>query len=70
VKSTSCVGYGACCPQRHARRKISVLRRSDWYVSGDHDPRWNDDALGDLKLVPGSAFEAVYTGEILHTPPP
>ena len=43
---------------------------SDWYVSGDHDPRWNDDALGDLKLVPGSAFEAVYTGEILHTPPP
>jgi hypothetical protein len=39
---------------------------SDWYVSGAHDPRWNDDRLGDLKQVPGSAFEAVYTGEILR----
>jgi hypothetical protein len=39
---------------------------SDWYVSGAHDPRWNDDRIGDLKLIPGSAFEAVYTGEILH----
>ena len=39
---------------------------SDWYVSGAHDPRWNDDRLGDLKKIPGSAFEAVYTGEILR----
>jgi hypothetical protein len=39
---------------------------SDWYVSGAHDPRWNDDHLGDLKKIPGSAFEAVYTGDILH----
>jgi hypothetical protein len=39
---------------------------SDWYVSGAHDPRWNDDRVGDLKKIPGSAFEAVYTGEILQ----
>ena len=39
---------------------------SDWYVSGAHDPRWSDDRLGDLKKIPGSAFEAVATGPILH----
>jgi hypothetical protein len=37
---------------------------SDWYVSGSHDDRWDDDAVGDLKQIPGSAFEAVDTGEI------
>ena len=36
---------------------------SDWFVSGAHDPRWDDDALGDLKLIPGSAFEVVDTGD-------
>jgi hypothetical protein len=39
---------------------------SDWFVSGAHDPRWDDDRLGDLKRIPGSAFEAVDTGPILH----
>ncbi len=37
---------------------------SDWYVSGQHDPRWDDDALSDLGAIPGSAFEAVQTGPI------
>lgn len=37
---------------------------SNWYISGAHDPRWDDDALGDLKQIPGSAFEAVQTGAI------
>ncbi|HYD09593.1 MAG TPA: hypothetical protein VEA78_05770 [Acidimicrobiales bacterium] len=37
---------------------------SDWYVSGAHDPRWDDGALGDLKQVPSSAFEAVETGPV------
>ena len=37
---------------------------SNWYVSGQHDPRWDDDALGDLKTIPGSAFEAVETGPV------
>ena len=36
---------------------------SDWYLSGAPDPRWNDEALGDLKSIPGDAFEVVYTGE-------
>ena len=39
---------------------------SDWYLSGAHDPRWNDDALGDLKQIPGDAFEVVDTGPVLH----
>ena len=38
---------------------------SNWYVSGQHDPRWDDDALGDLKQIPGSAFEAVNTGPVI-----
>jgi hypothetical protein len=38
---------------------------SDWYLSGAPDPRWDDDALGDLKTIPGNAFEAIETGEIV-----
>ena len=41
---------------------------SNWYVSGAPDPRWDDEALHDLSLIPGSAFEVVDTGERLHTP--
>ncbi len=37
---------------------------SAWYFQGDGDPRWDDDDLNQLKSVPGSAFEAVYTGDI------
>lgn len=37
---------------------------SDWYLSGAPDPRWDDEALRDLRDVPGDAFEAVYTGEV------
>jgi hypothetical protein len=39
---------------------------SNWFVSGQHDPRWDDDALGDLKQIPGSAFEAVESGPVIH----
>ena len=35
---------------------------SSWYISGAPDPRWSDDELHMLSQVPGSAFEAVYTG--------
>jgi hypothetical protein len=38
---------------------------SNWFVSGAPDDRWSDDRLGDLKDIPGSAFEAVDTGPIL-----
>jgi hypothetical protein len=34
---------------------------SDWYISGAPDSRWDDDVLGELKTIPGNAFEAVLT---------
>ncbi|PIV90292.1 hypothetical protein COW46_03370 [Candidatus Gracilibacteria bacterium CG17_big_fil_post_rev_8_21_14_2_50_48_13] len=37
---------------------------SDWFISGATDSRWNDEDLEQIKSIPGSAFEAVYTGEI------
>jgi hypothetical protein len=39
---------------------------SSWYISGSTDSRWNDNNLNELKTVPGSAFEVVQTGPILH----
>jgi hypothetical protein len=39
---------------------------SSWYISGAPDRRWDDANLEQLKSVPGSAFEAVQTGPILH----
>jgi hypothetical protein len=39
---------------------------SNWYLSGANDTGWNDDDLNQLKSVPGSAFEAVDSGPILH----
>jgi len=39
---------------------------SNWYISGTSDPRWDDNALDQLKRVPGSAFEVVQTGPIQH----
>lgn len=38
---------------------------SSWYFQGATDSRWDDDDLNQLKKIPGSAFEAVYTGEII-----
>jgi hypothetical protein len=37
---------------------------SPWYITGATNPHWNDASLNQLKNIPGSAFEAVYTGEI------
>jgi len=39
---------------------------SSWYITGAPDPRWSNEDLDQLKRVPGSAFEAVKTGPILH----
>ena len=39
---------------------------SSWDITGDADPRWNDNDLDQLKTVPGGAFEAVNTGPIHH----
>lgn len=37
---------------------------SPWYFTGATNTHWNDDELNQLKDIPGSAFEAVYTGKI------
>lgn len=37
---------------------------SDWFLSGETNPGWNDDDLDQLKTVPGSAFEVVKLGEV------
>ncbi|HEX3432547.1 MAG TPA: hypothetical protein VHT25_00625 [Solirubrobacteraceae bacterium] len=39
---------------------------SSWYITGAPNPRWNDEDLDQLKTVPGSAFEAIASGPILH----
>jgi hypothetical protein len=39
---------------------------SPWFITGAPDPRWNDQDLEQIKQVPGSEFEAVETGPILH----
>lgn len=40
---------------------------SNWFITGDANPGWNDDDLNQLKTLPGSAFEAIDT---TGTPPP
>ncbi|MFL6206292.1 MAG: hypothetical protein ACJ739_13180 [Acidimicrobiales bacterium] len=66
----SCAAYSAevqvICTALKRYGMLVADNGSSWYVSGAHDPRWDDDALGDLKLIPGSAFEAVDTGPVLH----
>jgi hypothetical protein len=41
---------------------------SNWYLSGAPDPRWSDDTLGELRTIPGSAFEAILTVDSLGNP--
>jgi hypothetical protein len=38
---------------------------SSWFISGATDGRWNDSDLNQIKTVPGSAFEVVYTGPLI-----
>jgi hypothetical protein len=39
---------------------------SAWYLSGVHNPNWDDDELRQLSQVHGSDFEAVETGSVLR----
>jgi hypothetical protein len=51
-----------------AMKKYGIIvadNGSNWFLTGASDKRWNDNDLNQLKKVPGSAFEAVYTGEII-----
>lgn len=37
----------------------------NWFLSGAHDPRWNDDELAALKRVKGRDLEVVQLGELV-----
>jgi hypothetical protein len=37
---------------------------SNWFFQGALDPRWNDEDLDQLKLIPGTAFDVVDTGPV------
>lgn len=39
---------------------------SNWYISGSTDSRWDDEDLNQLKDIPGSEFEVVQSGPVLH----
>jgi len=39
---------------------------SPWYITGAPSSGWDEASLNSLKQVPGSAFEAVETGPIIH----
>jgi hypothetical protein len=41
---------------------------TSWYITGDGDPRWDDNDLNQLKTVPGSMFEVVQLGQIYTYP--
>jgi len=38
---------------------------SDWYITGTHDMRWNDEELGELKTIAGANFEVVKMGTVV-----
>lgn len=67
-QSFDCTGYSAparvICAGLKRHGLLLADNGSDWYLSGAPDPRWDDDALGDLKQVTGDAFEVVETGAI------
>ncbi len=39
---------------------------SPWFITGAPNPGWNDEDLEQIKQVPGSEFEAVESGPIIH----
>jgi hypothetical protein len=69
------VGYDISGYHGQARVVLDALKRygmivadngSNFFITGAADPRWDDNDLNQLKLVPGSAFEVVNTGPIIH----
>jgi hypothetical protein len=64
-------GYPTAGMSREARVIAQALKTygaiiadngSNFFITGASDRRWRDGALGDLKDIPGSAFEVVNTG--------
>jgi hypothetical protein len=68
--SVSLAGYhGAALIILQALKTYGMIvadNGSNWYLSGATYTGWNDDDLNQLKNVPGSDFEAVYTGPVKH----
>jgi hypothetical protein len=68
--SFSVAGYhGQALVVLRALRRYGLIvadNGSSWFITGAPDPRWNDQDLDQLKTVPGSAFEAVQSGPIVH----
>jgi len=68
--SFSLAGYhGQALVVLRALRRYGLIvadNGSSWFITGAPDPRWNEADLDQLKTVPGSAFEAVRSGPILH----
>ncbi len=60
--------YGDARVVLEALKKYGMIvsdNGSNYFITGATDARWNDTDLNQLKTVPGSAFEVVYTGEIV-----
>jgi hypothetical protein len=52
-----------------AMKKYGLLladNGGDWFFQGDVNPLWDDADINSLKSIPGSAFEAVDTGPLIH----
>jgi hypothetical protein len=66
--SYNCNGYSqvvrVICTALKKYGMIVADNGSDWFVSGTHDSRWDDDALSDIGNIPGDAFQVVSTGSI------
>jgi hypothetical protein len=69
-----CSGYSdearVVCDALKKYGMILADNGSNWYISGAPDARFSDANIGDLKQIPGSAFEAVDTGAALVTDSP
>jgi len=68
-------GYGLGGFSGHARTIAVAMKRyglivadngSNWFFSGSSDRRWDDENLGQLKRIPGSAFEVVKSAAAIH----
>ena len=47
---------------------INADNGSNWYFQGSMDERWDDDDVGRLKDIPGSAFQVVKSAAKERTP--
>jgi hypothetical protein len=65
--SFDCSGFSSeaqvVCTALKTYGMILADNGADWYISGAPNPAFDDDALGDIKLWTGDAFEVVDTGE-------